>query len=70
MLDGPEQRNALLVITVGLSLLGALALTIGMFVHYSCEYSTYLPCGLCCGGGLSLLLGMTVGNYTNWRSRR
>jgi hypothetical protein len=70
MLDGPEQHNALLVITVGLAALGALALTSGVFIHYGCEDSVYLSCGLCGGGGLSLLLGMTVGNYTKWRSRR
>ncbi len=70
MLRGREQHNALIAIAVSASALGALGLTIGVFMHYGSDEFTYLPCGLCGGGCLSLCLGIAVGKYTKWRSRR
>lgn len=70
MLEGREQHNALIVIAVLASVLGALGLTIGVFMHFGLEAHEYLTCCCCGGGSLSLLLGIAVGNYTKWRSRR
>ncbi len=70
MLAGPLEHNALLVISVLSCVLGALALTVGMFMHYGCEHYAYMTCILTTGGSLALFLGIAVGNYTKWRSRR
>ena len=70
MLRGREQHNALIAIAVSASVLGALGLTIGVFMHFGSEDHVYLTYGFCVGGSLSLCLGIAVGKYTKWRSRR
>ncbi len=70
MLEGPLEHNALIAISVLACLLGAAALTAGMFMYYGCPDYAYSTCILTIGGSLLLFLGIAVGNYTKWRSRR
>ena len=70
MLGGRDKHKALIALAILSSILGALALTIGMFMHYGCEHYPYATCCMTSGGGLSILLGIGVANYSKWRSRR
>jgi hypothetical protein len=70
VLNGPLEHNALLAVSVVTCVLGAAGLTAGMFMHYGCEDCAYMTCILSCGGSFFLFVGMLVGNYTKWRSRR
>jgi hypothetical protein len=70
MLGGPLEHTALLAVSVIACGLGTLGLTIGMFMHYGCEDAAYMTCILSCGGSFLLFVGMLVGNYTKWHSRR
>ena len=70
MLNGPLEHNALLAVSVIACVLGAIGLTAGMFMHYGCEDAAYTTFILSCGGSFFLIVGILVGNYTKWRSRR
>ncbi len=70
MFEESNRHTVLMEISVFASVLGALGLTIGVFMHYGSEDHVYLTCGFCGGGSLSLLLGIAVGNYKKWRLRR
>lgn len=70
MLGGRSQHNALIMVAIIASVLGAGALTIGMFMYYGCDYYPYGTCFFSCGGALLLLVGIGVGNYTKWRCQR
>ena len=70
MLKGREQHNALIFTSMILCILGAIALTVGLFVFYCvCEYSrtAFVLSG---AGAFSFLIGMGVGKYTKRHSRR
>ncbi len=71
MLDGPVQHNWLILISVLTCAFGALCLTIGLFMHYGCdeEYAV-MTCWLLLGGGVGIMLGMALGKFTKWHSRR
>jgi len=60
----------LLLISVITCLIGAIALTVGMFMHYGCTDYPYQTCLLTAGGGVLIMVGIGVGNYTKWRCRR
>ncbi|MBT3191136.1 MAG: hypothetical protein HN341_01130 [Verrucomicrobia bacterium] len=70
MLEGRVEHNTLIVMSIILCLLGALALTIGMFMYYGSEFHTYTTCFMTGVGALLLILGLGTGNYTKWRCRR
>jgi len=70
MLEGPLEHNALIAVSVLLCVLGAAGLTVGMFMHYGLPHSAYPTFILTSGGGLFIISGIAVGNYTKWRSRR
>lgn len=69
MLDGRVQHDALIAASVVLCILGAIALTAGLFMSYCCEVCTTMHFVIASAGGISFLIGMGVGNYTKQRSR-
>ena len=70
MLGGRVEHDSLILISVVLCIVGAIALTIGLFMSYGLEEYTRLASGIAGSGGLSIVIGMSVGNYTKWRSQR
>jgi len=70
MLEGRVEHNTLISISVVSCILGAIALTVGLFVFYGCE-RLYNVAACCAGsGGVLIISGMVVGQYTKWRSER
>ena len=70
MLEGREEHNALILISVILCMLGAIALTVGIFVSCCSENYDQISCILSGSGGLSVVMGMGVGKYTKLKSQR
>ena len=70
MLEGRTEHDILIVTSVVFCVLGAIALTIGLFISYGYEEYHRVASGVAGGGGLSIVIGMSVGNYTKWRSQR
>jgi len=70
MLESRVEHDTLIIVSIALCVLGAMALTIGLFISYGIEEYAGVASGVAGGGGLSIVIGMTVGNYTKWRSQR
>lgn len=71
MLEGPKEHDALILTSVVFCIAGAIALTIGLFITYGCDYvDDKLASGIAGTGGISIVIGMVIGNYTKWRSQR
>jgi hypothetical protein len=70
MLNGRGEHTALLSISVICCIIGAIALTVGLFLFYMPEYSSITACWLESGGCLLFFVGMSVGKYTKHNSQR
>lgn len=70
MLEDRSEHNMLAGIAALASVLGAILLTGGMFMYYGCDDYHNVTFFVTSGGGLLLLAGMGVGNYTKWRCQR
>ena len=70
MLESRFEHDTLILVSVVLCVVGAIALTIGLFLSYGYEQCGRVASGVAGAGGLSMVGGMVVGNYTKWRSQR
>jgi len=70
MLNGREEHNALISISIICCILGAIALTVGLFLFYAPEFSSITACWMESSGGLLFFVGMSVGKYTKRNSQR